>query len=58
MRVTFRAALQGATVIRFDSDGAGVVKLMIPASELPQVAKLLALTEQLLTVTINTSPKE
>lgn len=52
MRVTFTGTLQGSTCLKFDGDGSGVVKLTIPASELPQVAKLLAYCEQPLTISI------
>lgn len=54
MTITFQAAIQGTSCIRFDGDGAGVVKLSIPASEIAAVASLLGCREQLVRVTIDT----
>ena len=52
MKIEFVAALQGSGCLRFDGDGEGIVRLTVPASELPQLAKLLAYRETVLNVTI------
>jgi len=54
MTITFQAAIVGTSCIRFDSDGAGFVKLSIPASELSAVAQLLTCREQTLQITVET----
>jgi hypothetical protein len=54
MTITFVASITGTSCIRFDSDGAGVVKLSIPATELAEVAKLLTCREQALRITVET----
>lgn len=50
--VEFCASLQGATVLKFDADGAGVVKLTVPADQIAKVARLLLCREQVLHVSI------
>ena len=53
MKIEFLGTLEGAACIKFDGDGSGTVKISIPASELPHVARLLAYREQLLAITIH-----
>ena len=52
MTIEFLAALQGAGCIRFDDDGSTIVKLTCDGTQLPHVAKLLAMQGQTFTVTI------
>lgn len=53
MIVRFVASMEGTGCLRFDGDGGGVLKLAVPASELPALARLLAYREQVLTITIS-----
>ena len=43
MKISFLASLQGAGCIRFDDDGASIVKLTIDASQMPEAVKLLTM---------------
>lgn len=52
MKVEFLAALQGSGCLKFDGDGEGIVRFTVPASELPNLAKLLAYRETTLKVTV------
>lgn len=52
MTIYFLATLEGNGCIRYDGDGACVVKLTVPASELAEVTKLLAYREQVLRVRV------
>ena len=52
MEIVFHASIEGAGVLRFDSDGAGILRLAIPATELAEAAKLLTCREKPLTVRI------
>lgn len=54
MTVEFLAALQGSTVIKMDGDGSGYLKLAFDAKQGLEVIKLLACTEQLLRIRIET----
>lgn len=52
MKIQFRASLQGAGCLRFDDDGASVVKLSISADELHNAVKLVTMKGKTFTVTI------
>lgn len=58
MTVTFRASLEGAGCIKYDSCGSATVRLSIPASDLAQVVKLLAYREQVLVVSVKAEKEE
>lgn len=52
MKIQFCASLQGAGCLRFDDDGASVVKLSISADELHNAVKLVTMKGKTFTVTI------
>ena len=52
MTVRFLASLQGAGCLKFDDDGASVVKLTISADELHNAVKLVTMKGKSFTVTI------
>lgn len=50
--VKFSASLQGAGCLKFDDDGASMVKLTISADELHNAVKLVTMKGKTFTVTI------
>lgn len=52
MKIQFSASLQGAGCLRFDDDGASVIKLSISADELHNAVKLVTMKGKAFTVTI------
>lgn len=52
MTIKFSASLQGAGCLRFDDDGASVIKLTISANELPNAVKMVMMKGKEFTVTI------
>lgn len=52
MAVKFLASLEGVSCIKFDGDGAGQVKLSVPASEIGAVARLLTMRERVIEVSV------
>lgn len=52
MKIQFEASLQGSSCIKFDDDGASMVKLTIDASQLPHVTRLLLMQGKVFRVTV------
>lgn len=52
MTIKFCAALQGAACLKFDDDGASVVKLTISADELHHAVKMVTMKGKEFMVTI------
>lgn len=52
MKIQFSASLQGAGCLRFDDDGASVIKLSISADELHNAVKLVTMKGKTFTVII------
>lgn len=52
MKVKFIASIEGNSCLTFDADGAGKLKLAVPASELASLASLLNYRERALQITI------
>jgi hypothetical protein len=53
MKIEFQAVLEGNGCIRYDGDGACVVRLTVPANEIANVVKLLMYREKLLRILID-----
>lgn len=52
MKIQFEASLQGSSCIKFDDDGASMVKMTIDASQLPHVTKMLLMQGKVFRVTV------
>ena len=50
--VRLTASLYGTSCIKFDGDGGGSIRFAVPASDVAALARLLAMMEQELEITV------